>query len=75
MSVSAGSGGDLSNGTVLFNSAADIEDIVETTINLQTLASVSTSVAQSKIIIATFEEVASAGADAQASMTVKYHLT
>ena len=75
ISVSAGSGGDLSNGTVLFNSAADIEDIVETKINLQTLASVSTSVAASKIIIATFEESNSAGANAQANMTVKYHLT
>ena len=75
MSTSAGSYGDLSNGTVLFNSSADVEDIVETAIIQQTLSSVSTSVAAGKIIVATFEEVASAGADAQASMTVKYHLT
>ena len=75
MSASAGSLGDLSNGTVLFNSSADIEDVVETAINLQTLSSVSTSVAAGKIILATFEESNSAGANAQVNMTVKYHLT
>ena len=75
MSVSAGSLGDLSNGTVLFNSAADIEDIDERAINFQTLSSVSASVTAGKVIIATFEESNSAGANAQANMTVKYHLT
>ena len=75
MSASAGSLGDLSNGTVLFNSSADIEDIVETAIHRQILSSVSTSVTAGKIIVATFEESNSAGANAQANMTVKYHLT
>ena len=75
MSTSAGSLGDLSNGNVLFNSSADIEDVVETELHLQTLSSVDTRVAAGKIIIATFEESNSAGANAQASMTIKYHLT
>ena len=75
MSTSAGSLGDLSNGNVLFNSSADIEDVVETEIHLQTLSSVDTRVAAGKIILATFEESNSAGANAQAIMTVKYHLT
>ena len=44
-------------------------------INFQTLSSVSASVAAGKIIVATFEESNSAGANAQANMTVKYQLT
>ena len=74
MSIGGGTEGDLSDGTVLFNSPADIEDVVETKIILQTLSSVNTNVSAGRVIVATFEESVSAGANATANMTVKYHL-
>ena len=74
MSTSAGTLGDLSSGSVLFNSSADIEDVVQGEVVLQTLASVTPTASRSRVILATVEQVSINTTLVNAQMNVNYHL-
>ena len=75
VSTSAGTKGDLSNITVLANSAADVEDIVKGEFIVHPLSLVSARVTSGKIILATVEQVSINTTVAHSKLTIKYHLT
>ena len=75
ISTGAGTKGDLSNITVLANSAADVEDIVKGEMIIHPLSLVSPIVTSGKIIVATIEQVSINTTVAQSYLTIKYHLT